>query len=605
MIVAALLCGSATASEATSSTVETESAQITPQAGAGAIKNYIAGKTFYFVNNYGHNVDDVIWKSEASWGVVRFNNTATRLQFREFDGNESGRMKMRVFNNKIKLFDENDTVFSYVDALTPKFMATEDEGYTRLFKSKADARAYRNKLRNRDKGFTSAMLDGKTFYAVSIDNYEYMTLQFDEGSITLINDGKEKTVSYDIVDGIIHVHGTVNANLYLARKMPGYLEGVASGRRGDYVDCTRWFKNTYGRGVAAFNDDAKKLALYFVNHGLRGHKVTRDNRILGNPEGYWKAEGNEFHFRIAKDGELSFEAYRLDGAKIYHRDWDNENSPMRLYTDEAAAQAFLTRVKEGDTGVALRRRIEGKKLYVNLGANNYKKMVVGFKFDTNGTMSFQAFDSKKGTFETLEEHPYKLNLKRHEIVTKKQDGISRHRIIDHGKNWIAIREDSGEISYFYTNRLAATNGIIHIWGEHGEGDDTEYHLSEGRVSFYDDQGNPAAVPGDAWVRITPKDQDGTYHYDNRISCRVESNGSFKDSCYIHEYSIDYINQALADDNTLYQIVVFKNTVKPDEHHWECGEDLYKYVGHDLPQSDWSAIEVTPDDYQDHSGEDCH
>lgn len=60
-------------------------------------------------------------------------------------------------------------------------------------------------------------------------------------------------------------------------------------------------------------------------------------------------------------------------------------------------------------------------------------------------------------------------------------------------------------------------------------------------------------------------------------------------------------QSLFNTSSSFQVVVFKNHIEPDMHHWDCGEDVYKYVG-DGNSTLWQNIEVLPEDYQDRGSE---
>ena len=63
-------------------------------------------------------------------------------------------------------------------------------------------------------------------------------------------------------------------------------------------------------------------------------------------------------------------------------------------------------------------------------------------------------------------------------------------------------------------------------------------------------------------------------------------------------------KTLFDTSNSFQVVVFKNHIEPDKSNWDCGEDVYKYVG-EGSASLWQNIEVTPSDYQDRSDETCN
>jgi hypothetical protein len=131
------------------------------------------------------------------------------------------------------------------------------------------------------------------------------------------------------------------------------------------------------------------------------------------------------------------------------------------------------------------------------------------------------------------------------------------------------------------------------------------NVVSGNVTFKDSNGNTIAVPSDAWARITPKNYqvDGNW---NGINCKVNASGSFGEECYLEgdESEINEIIDVFNQDNTTYQVVVYKNHIEPSEHHWNCGEDVYEYVGGEESSVSWQNIIVYPENYQDRSDEEC-
>jgi hypothetical protein len=120
------------------------------------------------------------------------------------------------------------------------------------------------------------------------------------------------------------------------------------------------------------------------------------------------------------------------------------------------------------------------------------------------------------------------------------------------------------------------------------------NLVSGRVSF-----ESGSVPTDAWVRIVPLINHNNHNWEG-ITCQVASNGNFGDICYSDDEDI----ASLFTRTETYQIVVFKNHVKPTKKDWDCAEDVYKNVGANMAYGDWSAIDVLSSNYQDHSREVC-
>jgi hypothetical protein len=120
------------------------------------------------------------------------------------------------------------------------------------------------------------------------------------------------------------------------------------------------------------------------------------------------------------------------------------------------------------------------------------------------------------------------------------------------------------------------------------------NLVSGRVSF-----ESGSVPTDAWVRILPSVNQNNHNWDG-IACQVASDGKFGDICYSDDEDI----ASLLTRTETYQIVVFKNHVKPTQKDWNCGEDAYKFVGKNMKYGSWSAINVLSSDYKDYSREVC-
>lgn len=430
---------------------------------AAQVKKLIAGKTFYFVDSYGHAIDGVDWNDAPGWGVIRFNKSASSLTFREFPpGHEKGRASVKVLKNGVKIIDPEGTCYSYLSIVKKNFLQWEDEGYSRFFKTKAAARTYLRKLRRMNMGFPPK-LAGKTFYTVFADNYEHPTLEFGKDTVTISEGGEEEVFPYQVKRGVIYFGDGDNTRVYLRRQTSDYVEATVKTNGDEYHDATKWFNDEYGQGVAAFHNDARKLAKFFVKKGLMGHKVTADGRILGKPEGYWRAEGNELHFSIGRGEILEYMAFRLEGVKLYLSEWDAATTPtVRFYTDPDKADAFLRQVKAGDAGANLQKLIVGKKLYLNEGVSEEEKRIEQFSFLRNHRAVGRVFDPKDGKIKIHERFRYRIIPSKHQFVIIEGKEKEYHRVIDHSRNWIEIRESDGTVFYLYTNRLSAIDGIVDI-----------------------------------------------------------------------------------------------------------------------------------------------
>ena len=574
------------------------------------VKKLLKGKTFYFVDNYGHCVDGgAVWKIEASWGVVKINKKVTSLTYRSFDSKDRGKIRIRAVRNGVKFFEGNETVTSLLSLHTRKYLYFEDEGYSKLFKNKAAARKYFHVEEKKFGGFTREMLEGKSFYEAGIDNFEALEVNFGKDQVEVRAGGMVERFPYRIdKEGVLTFLDGEGTRIHLRQVKDGYIEVGAYYDGEKFSDWTQWFRKEYGRGVSGFGGDISKLAKYLVKKGLMGHKVTRDGRILGkNFNGDWVIDDDELICSIPQGAELEFYTFRLEGGRLMIREGKNEGIVLRLYTDKNARDTFLQRLIGGDDGIDL-EALRGKKVYLNDGLGD-TKVIAEMRLQTDGKLTFRFFDSASGRFVTEQAGSYTLDEQRHAIITPGEDGTKEvHRIIDHDAKGFVIREPEGDLSYFYYTRLAALEGMVTIDECDGGsgGQQVSYTLSSGgTVHFVDENGTTRSVPADAWVRLTPKSAYDQGDWGAALNCRIQSDGSFGSECWLdsEEYR-DLWDQALQDTGSRYQIVVYKNHIDPEEKHWDCGEDVYRYVGQDLPASDWRDIVVTPDDYQDRSGEQC-
>ncbi|SFV51052.1 Rhs-family protein [hydrothermal vent metagenome] len=129
------------------------------------------------------------------------------------------------------------------------------------------------------------------------------------------------------------------------------------------------------------------------------------------------------------------------------------------------------------------------------------------------------------------------------------------------------------------------------------------NLVSGTVNFKDEDSNPIATPNDAFVRIVPSRFQNDDAGWNGLFCKVEDNGSYGAECYTDGNKSGIID-AFNDSTETFQMVVFKNHIEPEDYHWNCGEDIYKWVGDSVSSDSFATIDVSPNDYQDRSGEQC-
>jgi hypothetical protein len=126
-------------------------------------------------------------------------------------------------------------------------------------------------------------------------------------------------------------------------------------------------------------------------------------------------------------------------------------------------------------------------------------------------------------------------------------------------------------------------------------------LSSIYISFLDEDGTTLDVPNDAWVRILPKEYINQNKWDYGLVCKVEVGGNLAGICYTRGDE-EELTSITSNPDTVYDVVIFKNNIEPDEKNWDCKEDVYKFTSGKL--SDLSTITVTPSDYVDNSQAEC-
>ena len=95
-------------------------------------------------------------------------------------------------------------------------------------------------------------------------------------------------------------------------------------------------------------------------------------------------------------------------------------------------------------------------------------------------------------------------------------------------------------------------------------------LVAGKVIFVDENGNQIPVPENVNIRFTPKEYQIDENW-SAVNCKIESNGSFGDKCYIDEdMNENNMKNALLSEPV--QIVIYKDS--NNDFYWEKNEKSY-------------------------------
>ncbi len=322
-----------------------------------------------------------------------------------------------------------------------------------------------------------------------------------------------------------------------------------------------------------FNDDLTTLS-YESNGTLKRQatKLDRNGLKLGDTNVYFIIKSVHQDYLEMEMDELSDSGVIIDRKKSFE-----------LYFDEKKVPQF-----DGD----LAQMIVGKTFYQHCKNDNGDVGIDKITLQSNGKIKIEEHGGDTFYIE------YSIN---DNVVLTKEDGNDEvHTFVKETNEYIQFNEDNGEVTIFYkTYQLAENAPVDDCGGDDGEDHDVNVsNLVSGNVDFSD----YGYVPSDAWVRIVPSvnQQNGNYEGPR---CKIDSHGNFGTECYI-DGNKEELKEKFNKSGETFQVVVYKNHVEPEGHHWNCGEDVYKYVGGEEDYGSWSSIEVKKEDYQDRSNEEC-
>ncbi len=329
-----------------------------------------------------------------------------------------------------------------------------------------------------------------------------------------------------------------------------------------------------------FNADVTRLD----TEDLEGanYSFTKKLRVDGNIVIVSPDSNDTAYFRITevRDDYIVVEDIDVAGDVIY-----NINGSKKLYRNLEDAK-----IEYGNLRTDLRELIVGKIFYYHCKEGG-ADLINTITFGADGNLAVEHGDG------TVEKSEYRIDG----LTLIISDDYGEWRIVlkSRDEDSITFSDPYGETSTIYTSKSKALAAPAEECGEEDVGGTLVSGLISGHVDFYDADGNRAPVPSDAWIRVTPKDfqVEGQWW---GINCAIDSSGNFGSECYI-DIAENAMRAKFDDSSMTYQVAVYKNTIDPENHHWESGEDLYRYVGDGLPAGSWKQIEVHAEDYQDRSG----
>jgi len=322
----------------------------------------------------------------------------------------------------------------------------------------------------------------------------------------------------------------------------------------------------------SFNSDLTKMILSSSSYTKEKNIKIKGNKLL-----FLDDTNGDYTVVTPKDNYILFENYDSNGFK--------NSLDIRGYFQKLDADSYLDSIKNDTDTLSV---IIGKELYKQCVNDDSLNIIL---FDSDGKFIVSDPD-EDGNF-TMD---YSI-IDRYTISLSDEEGEDKIIVTDINNKYVEF--DNREKYYF--NKIDAQNNPTSNCNE----EDDEILMNNiltGKITFKDENNNTISAPSDAWIRLTPLQyqEEGSW---NRLRCKVNSDGSFGDECYIYNENDD-IEEVFRDSNTLYQVVIFKNNIDSDDKSWDCGEDLYKYVGDNLTIADLQNIIVLPEDYQDRSSDEC-
>ncbi|MDB2562100.1 fibronectin type III domain-containing protein [Sulfurimonas sp.] len=242
--------------------------------------------------------------------------------------------------------------------------------------------------------------------------------------------------------------------------------------------------------------------------------------------------------------------------------------------------------KADSTGaINLNSLIVGNTLYENNCAN-----IDAITFRNDGVVAFVYADGSTDATSTYYTAGHIL------YVTKVGEAEEELTAVAQTSEYIEFSTGGGTFKMYFAHAVAEQNPDN---SECGNNSRVSYTIDDGiantKIIFRDGAGAIGPVPEDAWIRIVPKSFADINDYNHNIVCDIQADGSFENTCFVYSETQGGLDTALANPVETYQVVVFKNHLNVDQNNWDCGEDLYKYVGNS--ESNWSNIEVLTTDYQ--------
>ena len=472
---ALLLAGGISVAVAEGSTVSTSTASVAQVASASIsadrIKNAVAGKTLYFVDDYGYRTyNGMLWRNESGWGEVTFNKDATEASYKNYTYHKEGSVDIQIVKDGFVFegADDGEDDFSRVTAINKKFIQTEDEGYSKFYYSKDAARkAFRTK--RAQSRFSKAMLKGKTFYLVDGMELAIYKVVFDDSQMKVydIKTGEMVAAPYYRIDHSQLSLDDLGVRLQLQKKTSSYLLAEAAYEDDGSMDKTAWFRKTYGRSVASLDHNLKKLVRVFIKNKYKNHVVKPDGRILGNKAtGGWEIADSKLVLAFPlQSGKIQYQSFAIsDDDRLEFYQNSRHISEVRFYKKLAAAKAYLAKSRRGDHAVKLSDLVVGKKLFVSVPVGDEEKEIHEIILRKDGKVVGRKYNFKQRKDESAVLGTYRIYDKKGLIVTTDAESGAKsyHQMVEHGKGFIVFKEYDDLLSrtYFYFTRQGALNGVI-------------------------------------------------------------------------------------------------------------------------------------------------
>ena len=386
---------------------------------------------------------------------------------------------------------------------------------------------------------------------------------FQEENITIVPDDTTKldTVVNHIEANDDYFHGHVvteeDAQNHLHSTQKSVTKNLLAGKT--FYAIGYGSDGVHSAGSVEFNKEFTKMHYKGIWNDPSDDEID-SIKIEGNKI-IWLSDNSYTIVGVNKGDYIEFTDYSSDGSL-------DSTVPTRIYFNKTKAETYFKSLKSGQNTNSL--SAESLKAYFS-GKTFYEKC--------DGNVSKMIFNSD-GT--TLQDDSRKWDISFEDGKIVDNDGD--HFIDKITDTYVKGHDEAGSFT-MYVSKSDAEAAANKSCGDNDRDNNSKKvsDLISGDINFVDQNGTSLSTPSNAWVRITPKENQVEGDW-NGVNCKIDANGNFGSECYVHT-DVDSMRKYFNSDyNNTYQFVAYIE--KTGDTHFEKEEEDFG----ELNVTDPSAID---------------